>query len=58
MSRTGPGVHCVRNLLDGEPLDGPWFDRTKEYSARNRGKPISPGEFAMPETVTLIRSLT
>jgi len=48
-----PGVHCVRNLLDGEPLEGLWFDRTKEYSARNRGKTISPGQFATTETVTL-----
>jgi hypothetical protein len=51
--RDWPGVHCVRNLLDGEPLGGLWFDRTKEYSARNRGKTISPGQFATTETVTL-----
>jgi hypothetical protein len=51
--RDWPGVHCVRNLLDGEPLEGLWFDRTKEYSARNRGKTISPGQFATTETVTL-----
>jgi hypothetical protein len=29
--------------LPGEPLEGLWFDRTKEYSARNRGKTIGPG---------------
>ena len=51
--RDWPGVHCVRNLLAGEPLEGLWFDRTKEYSARNRGKTISPGQFATTETVTL-----
>ena len=51
--RDWPGIHCVRNLLDGEPLEGLWFDRTKEYSARNRGKTISPGQFATTETVTL-----
>jgi hypothetical protein len=50
--RDWPGVHCVRNLLDGEPLEGLWFDRTKEYSARNRGKTMSPGQFATTETVT------
>jgi hypothetical protein len=44
------GVHCVHNLLDGEPLEGLWFDRTKEYSARNRGKTIKPGQFATTET--------
>ncbi len=40
-ARDWPGVHCVRNLLDDEPLEGIWFDRTKKYSARNRGKTIS-----------------
>ena len=29
--RDWPGVHCVRHLLDGEPLVGAWFDRTQEY---------------------------
>jgi hypothetical protein len=48
-----PGAHCVRNLLNGEPIEGTWFDRTQEYSARNRGKMINPRQFAMPETVTL-----
>jgi len=37
----------------GEPLEGLWFDRSKEYSTRNRGKTISPGQFAPTETVTL-----
>lgn len=50
---TGPVSICVRTLLDGEPLEGLWFDRTKEYSARNRGKTISPSQFATTETVTL-----
>jgi REP element-mobilizing transposase RayT len=51
--REWPGAHCVRNLLDGEPIVGTWFDRTKEYSARNRGKTISPRQFATQEPVTL-----
>jgi REP element-mobilizing transposase RayT len=46
--RDWPGVHCVRNLLDGELLEGLWFDRTKEYSTRNRGKTISPGQHSGP----------
>src|SRR5437868_9439865 len=28
--RDWPGVHCVRAFLDEEPLEGLWFDRTKE----------------------------
>ena len=39
--------------VNGEPLAGIWFDRTKEYSARYHGKTNSPGQFATPETVTL-----
>ncbi len=29
-----PGVHCVTALLTGEPIEGTWFDRTKEWEAR------------------------
>ena len=32
---------------------GTWFDRTKEYGARQRGEEISPRRFATTETVTL-----
>ena len=32
-----PGVHCARSLVSGEPLEGYWFNRTKEWAARNRG---------------------
>ncbi|HSK79155.1 MAG TPA: transposase [Thermoanaerobaculia bacterium] len=31
-----PGAHSVDALLTGEPLEGLWFDRTKEYAARVR----------------------
>jgi len=51
--RDWPGVHCVRALLDGEPLVGAWFDRTQEYWARQRREPIAPRQFATEETVTL-----
>jgi hypothetical protein len=46
-------VHCVHALLDGTPVQGSWFDRTKEYGARQRGEDISPRQFAVTETVTL-----
>jgi hypothetical protein len=36
-----PGVHCVRELLAGEPIRGLWFNRTAEYAARNRGEGVA-----------------
>jgi len=52
-AREWPGVHAVRALLDDEPLEGLWFDRTQEYSARRRGEEHERNRFATPETVTL-----
>jgi len=46
-------VHCAPALIDGTAIQGSWFDRTKEYSARQRGEEISPRQFAIQETVTL-----
>jgi hypothetical protein len=51
--RDWPGVHCVRGLLDGEPVAGVWFDRTQEYWARQRREPIAARQFATEETVKL-----
>jgi REP element-mobilizing transposase RayT len=48
-----PGVHAARALLEGKPLEGLWFDRTQEYSARRRGEEHKRDRFATPETVTL-----
>jgi REP element-mobilizing transposase RayT len=48
-----PGLHCIKALLEGEPLQGYWFDRTKEYAARNRGEDFEPFQYATPETLTL-----
>lgn len=39
--------------LDGQPLVGHWFDRTREYAARNQGEASSPLRFATEETVEL-----
>ena len=33
-----PGVHCVTALVSGQPIEGTWFDRTKEWEARRRGE--------------------
>jgi len=51
--RDWPGVHAARALLDDEPLEGLWFDRTQEYGARRRGEEPERNRFATPETVTL-----
>ena len=48
-----PGVHCVQALLSGQPLEGVWHDRTKEYVARMRGEDVTPNRFAIPETLEL-----
>jgi REP element-mobilizing transposase RayT len=52
--RDWPGVHGVHALLDGVPLEGYWFDRTREYSARNRGEEYSRLQFATPESLSLV----
>ena len=48
-----PGVHAARALMEGKPLEGLWFDRTKEYGARRRGEEPERERFATRETVTL-----
>ncbi len=41
-----PGVHCVTALLTGEPIEGTWFDRTREWKARQRGEELGARQFA------------
>ena len=48
-----PGAHCARALLDGSSLRGLWFDRTREYAARQRGETYEPLDYATEETLTL-----
>ena len=48
-----PGVHCVTALLTGEPIEGTWFDRTRELEARLRGEEFGVRQFAETETVGL-----
>jgi hypothetical protein len=50
--RQWPGLQSVRQLADGEPLAGTWFDRTQEYLARRKGEKIDRLRYATPETVT------
>jgi putative transposase len=51
--REWPGVHSAAALIDGTPLVGHWFDRTREYAARNQREEIAPLQFATEETVIL-----
>ena len=51
--RDWTGVHMVRAILEGEPLTGYWFDRTKEYGARLRRETPSRLQYATEETVVL-----
>jgi REP element-mobilizing transposase RayT len=48
-----PGAHSVNALLTGEPLEGLWFNRTKEYAARRRGEDFDRLKYATVETLTL-----
>ena len=52
--RDWPGVHAVRGLLDGEVLEGLWFDRTQEYLARRRGEKFAPLQYATREVLELV----
>jgi hypothetical protein len=51
--REWPGLNAVRALLDGEPVEGLWFDRTQESAARRRGEAFERDRFATPEIVVL-----
>jgi hypothetical protein len=48
-----PGAHAVRALLEGEILEGLWFDRTQEYLARRRGEKFDRLQYATREVLTL-----
>jgi hypothetical protein len=50
--REWPGLHCIRQLADGEPLTGAWYNRTQAYLARRKGEDVDPAEHAKTETVT------
>jgi hypothetical protein len=47
--RDWPGIHCVRQIVDGEPLTGTWLDRTQEHAARRR-RGEDPDQYATSET--------
>ncbi len=41
-----PGIHAARHLVHGEPLEGCWFNRSKEWAAANRGQAFGAYDFA------------
>ena len=43
----------IAAVLDGKPLTGTWFDRTKEYAARLRGEDFTRDQYSAEETVVL-----
>ena len=51
--RDWPGVNMIAAVLDGKPLTGTWFDRTKEYAARLRGESSTRYQYSTEETVAL-----
>ena len=48
-----PGVHVAKALIQDEDLTGYWFDRTREYAARNRGEAFDRLQYATLETLYL-----
>ena len=48
-----PGIHMLKAVLDGKPIRGTWFNRTKENRAQRQGKDSDPRLFEEEETVTL-----
>jgi REP element-mobilizing transposase RayT len=46
-----PGVHCVDALIDGEPMTGHWFNRSREYAARTQRQDFEPLRYATEEVV-------
>ena len=48
-----PGAQCVKALVEGRPLRGLWFDRTREYEAKTRGEAFHRLEHSTTETIHL-----
>jgi REP element-mobilizing transposase RayT len=51
-----PGASSVQTLLDGKdsPIEGLWFDRTKEYFARRRREDFHRLAYATKESLSLL----
>ena len=51
--RDWPGASSLAALLEGQALEGLWFDRTREYSTRVRQDIYTEDDFATTENVHL-----
>jgi hypothetical protein len=51
--RDWPGASSLPALLEGKPLRGLWYDRTRQYAARLRRKSFKEDDFATREEVQL-----
>jgi len=49
-----PGVHAAQALVEGKPLEGTWFDRTREAAARRRNEAFESMKYATRYTLTLV----
>ena len=48
-----PGAHCAGALLEDGTFRGYWFDRTREFAARQRGEIFERLDFATLQTASL-----
>jgi len=48
-----PASYSISSTVEGEIVEGYWFDRTQEHAARRRGKTFDRLAFAEGETVSL-----
>jgi REP element-mobilizing transposase RayT len=48
-----PGLNSARALLTGEPLEGMWYDRTRQWAACTRGTEAGESEFAREQALHL-----
>jgi REP element-mobilizing transposase RayT len=48
-----PGVGSERALVNGEKLEGVWYDRTAYYKAKQRGKDVGLDDFAITYEIQL-----
>jgi putative transposase len=48
-----PGVHSAEALMHGTPLEGHWFDRTRQHAARNQDEELSRDQYVFAESVVL-----
>ena len=48
-----PGVHCVRELVEGKAVSGRWHDRTLESKARRKSLLLDPKDYIVEERLTL-----